>query len=388
MPDRKPLSATFVKTVKQPGRYGDGRGSFGLSLLVKQGSTGRMSKSWTQRVLIDGKYSSLGLGAYPLVTLAEAREKALTNRRAITQGIDPRKTTERIPRFTDAVDRVIAIHSESWKDGGKTAKIWRATLETYALPTLGRTLVSEITSGDVLAVLVPIWADKRETAKKIRQRIRSVMQWSIAQGYRDDDPAGDAITAALPKTGHRVQHQRALAFADVGAAIITIRDSGAWPSTKLAFEFLTLTATRSGEVRLAEWGEIDEESLTWTIPASRMKTGREHRIPLSRQAMDVLTAAQALGDGTGLIFPSQRGMALTDSTVSKLARENQIGCVPHGMRSSFRMWAAESTDVPREVCEFALAHVVGSAAEQSYQRSDLFERRRELMAQWANFVSL
>ena len=321
-----------------------------------------------------------------MVTLAEAREKALANRRAVAQGDDPRiGVGDGIPAFADAVDKVLAIQSQNWKDTAKTERLWRSTLNDYAMPTLGRKSVAEITSGDVLSVIAPILG-KRETAKKVRQRISAVMKWSIAQGYREDNPAGDALTAALPKSGARVEHRRALPFADVGAAIISIRDSNAWAATKLAFEFLTLTATRSGEVRLAEWTEIDEESLTLTIPASRMKAGLAHRIPLSRQAMDVLRQARELADDSGLVFPSQGGKALTDSTISKLLRENQIGCVPHGMRSSFRDWAAECSDVPREIAEHALAHVEGSTSELAYRRTDYFERRRGLMSEWGAYI--
>ena len=383
----KTLTAAFVKTVKTPGRYGDGRGSHGLSLLVKPAtSTGRVAKSWAQRLLIDGKPVNIGLGSYPVVTLAEAREKALANRRAVAQGDDPRiGVGDGIPAFADAVDKVLAIQSQNWKDTAKTESLWRSTLNDYAIPTLGRKSVAEITNGDVLSVIAPILG-KRETAKKVRQRISAVMKWSIAQGYREDNPAGDALTAALPKSGARVEHRRALSFADVGAAIITIRDSGAWPSTKLAFEFLTLTATRSGEVRLAEWTEIDLDAATWIIPATRMKAGLEHRIPLSRQAMGVLRQARELADDSGLVFPSQHGKALTDSTISKLVRENNIGCVPHGMRSSFRDWAAECSDVPREIAEHALAHVEGSTSELAYRRTDYFERRRGLMREWADYI--
>ena len=255
----------------------------------------------------------------------------------------------------------------------------------YAMPTLGRKSVSEITSGDVLGVIAPILG-KRETAKKVRQRISAIMKWAVAQGYRESNPAGEALTAALPKSGARVEHRRALPFAEVGAAIQKVRTTDAWPATKLAFEYMTLTATRSGEARLAEWREIDDKSMTWTIPASRMKSALEHRVPLSQQAMDLLQQARELSEGSGLVFPSQRGKALTDSTVSKLLRENQIGCVPHGMRSSFRDWAAECSDVPREVCEFALAHVEGSTSELAYRRTDYFERRRGLMSEWADYI--
>ena len=381
----KQLSAAFVKTVKRPGRYGDGRGGYGLSLLVKPTSTDRISKSWAQRLRLNGKPFDLGLGSYPRVPLALARARALENAQVVEQGQDPRVKPSTIPTFADAVDAVITMHSEGWKNP-KTAKRWRATVDTYALPTLGDKLVSEITSSDAMSVLTPIWLAKPETGRKVRERIGVVMKWSIAQGYRTDNPAGDAITAALPKTAQRVQHHRALPFAEVGAAIQKVRTTDAWPATKLAFEYMTLTATRSGETRLATWDEVDLDSGTYTIPAARMKTGLEHRVPLSLQAVDLLRQAQELADDSGLIFPSVRGKPLTDSTISKLLRENNIGCVPHGMRSSFRDWAAECSDVPREIAEHALAHVEGSASELAYRRTDYFERRRGLMKDWANFL--
>jgi integrase len=246
-----------------------------------------------------------------------ARAKAVENAQLVSEGGDPRIPLATIPTFADAVEKVIAIHSENWKDGGKTAKLWRTSLAAYAMSRLGDKLVSEITTANVMAVLVPIWAEKRATAMKVRRRIRAVMQWATAQGHRDDNPAGDAIDGALPKTGQRAQHQRALQFADVGAAIAIIRGTNAWLGTKLAFEFLTLTATRSNEVRLATWAEINGDTATWTIPASRMKGGRDHRIPLSRQAMDVLNQAKELADGTGLVFPSVTGKPLTDNAIQK-----------------------------------------------------------------------
>ena len=383
----KTLSATFVKPVNRPGRYGDGRGSEGLSLLVKPTSTGRLSKSWAQRLRLNGKPFDIGLGSYPMTTLATAREKALSNARMVAEGHDPRTGVAAVPTFVDALETVIGLHRDNWKDGGKTESLWRRSLEAYAIPTLGFKPVSEITSADVLAVLVPIWAHKRPTAMKVRRRVSAVMKWAIVEGHRDDNPAGDAITAALLRGGHTTTHQRALPFAEVGMAIATIRDSNAWPATKLAFELLTLTACLSNEVRLAEWNEIDLDAATWTIPASRMKAGREHRIPLSRRAAAVLqTARGEMFDGLGLIFPSQRGKPLTDSTIGKLLRENNIGCVPHGMRSSFRDWAAECSHVPREIAEHALGHVEGSASELAYRRTDYFERRRELMQRWDNYV--
>ena len=380
------LSAAFCRSIKEPGRYGDGRGGHGLSLLVKESSTGRPSKSWAQRLRIDGEPGNIGLGSYPVVTLAEAREKALTNRRSIEHGQDPRTKVSTAPTFSQAVETVIDLHQANWKNP-RVAGQWRASMKEYALPKLGRKTVAAITTSDIMAVLVPIWSDKRQTAMKIRRRISAVMRWAIAEGYRDDNPAGDAIGAALPKPTQQVVHQKALPFAEVGAALAAIRETGAWPATKLAFECLTLTACRSSEVRLAHWSEIDSVSRTWTIPAARMKGGRDHRIPLSSQAMDLLEQARESTGGEGLVFPSQRGKPLTDSTISKLVRENGIGCVPHGMRSSFRDWGAECSDAPREIAEFALGHVEGSAAELAYRRTDYFERRRELMQAWADYLA-
>ena len=247
--------------------------------------------------------------------------------------------------------------------------------------------MDRINTADVMAVLVPIWNEKRVTARRVRQRIGAVMRWAVAQGYREDNPAGDAIGAALPKNGVRAQHLAALPYAEVAGAIDTVRGSGAYLATVLAFEFLVLTACRSGEVRGARWDEIDLEAQEWRIPPERMKTGREHRVPLSAGALEVLRAARGLTDGLGVVFPSARGRPLSEMAISKLVRDLGIGAVPHGFRSSFRDWAAECTDAPREVCELALAHVNTNRIEAAYRRTDLFERRRALMEEWAGFLA-
>jgi len=252
---------------------------------------------------------------------------------------------------------------------------------------LGRLRVDRIKAPDVMRVLLPIWNEKRVTARRVRQRISAVMLWAIAQGYREDNPAGAAVGAALPKNGVRPQHLAALPYAEVAGAIATVRGSGAYPATGLAFEFLVLTACRSGEVRGARWEEVDLEAREWRIPAARMKTNREHRVPLSSRALAVLEEAQALADGSGVVFPSERGRALDGAAIVKLVRDLGIGAVPHGFRSSFRDWAAECTDAPREVCELALAHVNSDRVEAAYRRTDLFERRRALMEQWAAFLA-
>ena len=247
------LSATFVRNVNLPGRYGDGRGGLGLTLLVKPSSRGH-SKSWGQSVRINGRKTTIGLGAYPVVTLAMARERALANARAIAQGRDPRRASHGVPTFAKASETVIAIHAENWKAGARSEETWRTTLRDYAMPRLGDMRVDAIATADVMAVLLPIWSTKRETARRLRQRIGAVMKWAVAQGYRGDNPAGDAISAALPQNGVRPEHQPAVPHAEVGAALELVRASDAYRGLVLAFEFLMLTACRSGEIRAARTG--------------------------------------------------------------------------------------------------------------------------------------
>ena len=381
------LSARFVATIEQPGRYGDGRGSGGLSLLVKHTARGHLAKSWAQRINVEGRQRNLGLGSWPHVSLAEAREKCALNLAARRRGelVTGRKRT--VPTFDEAVEKVIAVHRAGWKAGSRSEEDWRATLRDYAIPKLGGRQVDRITTADVMGILLPIWNEKRVTARRVRQRIGAVMRWAVAQGYREDNPAGEAIGAALPKNGVRAQHLVALPYAEVAGALEQVRGSGAYPATALAFEFLVLTACRSGEVRGAQWEEMDLEAREWRIPPERMKTGREHRVPLSRRALAVLHGARALSDGSGPVFPSARGGLLSKLAIAKLVRDLGIGAVPHGFRSSFRDWAAECSDAPREVCELALAHVNTNSIEAAYRRTDLLERRRTLMEQWAAYVA-
>ena len=377
----KQLTAKFVREVTAPGRYYDG--DAGLFLLVKP--TGR--KSFVQRLTIHGKRHDIGLGSDRWVTLTEARATAQANRKLARMGGDPLAAKRSAaPSFADAVETVIGIHREGWKDASKSEKQWRASLRDYVLPRLGRKPVDRITTSDVMAVLLPIWHGKHETARRVRQRISTTMKWAVAQGYREDNPAGDAISAALPKNGKIKNHHRALPFAEVAAALHKVRKSGAARATVLAMEFLVLTAGRSGEVRLARWDEVDLGARVWTVPAARMKAKRDHRVPLCDRAMAVLTEARELADGSGLLFPSPTGRPLSDNTMSKLLRELGIDAVPHGFRSSFRDWAAECSNAPREVCELALAHVNSDRVEAAYRRSDLFERRRNLMDAWAQYL--
>ena len=244
----KTLSAALVKTVREPGRYGDGRGSYGLSLLVKESTTGRMSKSWSQRIRINGEVVMIGLGSYPAVTLAHARQKAIDNARAIAQGRDPRVKISTMPTFEEAAKVVMELNAPTWKDGGRSAQVWASSLTLYAYPVIGNKPVSEVTTADLMAVLTPIWTNKMETAKRLRTRMGQVFKWAIGKGYRSDNPAGEALLAAMPRQVKVVEHRKALAHAEVSRCLETIRQSGAWPGTKFSFELLTLTATRSGEV--------------------------------------------------------------------------------------------------------------------------------------------
>ena len=342
------------------------RCSWSKAILSSLSCGGGVRKSWVQRIRINGKTTNLGLGPTWQVSLAEAREMALGNHRVARGGGDPR--SKGAPSFAEAAEKVIAIHAQGWKDGGKSEKQWRASLSTYAMPTLGSKPVDQINTSDVLAVLLPIWSSKRETARRVRGRIGAVMKWAVAQGYRQDNPAGDAIGEALPKTAPPKQHLQALPHAEVAAAVDAIRKSSAYWATKAAFEFLVLTAARSGEVRGARWAEIDLEAQVWTIPGERMKSKTaQPRPPVaagSRNHRRGSRQRRQLRPGV----PSATGRVMSDGTVGKLLKESGVEAVPHGFRSSFRSWCSD-TAVPRELAERALAHVVRDSTERAYARS-------------------
>lgn len=383
----KALTAQFVKTVKDPGKYFDGHGLF---LRVQPNG----QRQWVQRITIRGKRCELGLGNPALVSLAEAREQALHNRKIAVSGGDPmraKKEADAILTFEEAARKVHALHLPTWRNVKHGAQ-FISTLETYAFPRIGALKMGDVAASDVLAVLSPIWTAKPETAARVKQRIGTVMKWAIAQGWRQDNPAA-SIEQALPKRDKsKLEHRKALTYDEVAGCIATVQASGAGLPTKLAMEFLVLTATRSGETRGALWNEIDlnypATSATWTIPASRMKAKRDHRIPLSARAVEILIEAKALGDGTGLVFPGNKpGKALSDMTLSKLVKELGFDADIHGFRTSFRTWAQERTNFPREVAEAALAHLIRDKAEAAYARSDLFDIRRKMMESWGAYVA-
>ncbi len=382
------LTERFVKTVERPGRYS---GEHGLSLLVKPTSQGWLSKTWSQRFRVDGKQVRVALGAYPKVSAKMAEDKSRQQWVAFyLDGVVPNRASRpsakpQGPKFRDAVEEVIALHAPTWKRRELTEKQWRSAYETYIFPVIGDRPVGSVQAADLLEILKPLTTEKPAMAKKVRQRIAAVMDWSVVQGHRQDNPAeGRALNKALPKRNGNGGHYKALLHSEVGSALERIRESGAWIATKLSLEFMALTAARGGEVRAARWNEIDGE--TWVIPAENTKTGKPHRVPLSRQALEVLKQARQMSmRQTGLIFPGNTGREISGHNCNKLFKKLGIDAVPHGFRSSFRDWCGE-TGQPREVAEASLAHATGNATEQAYARSDLLARRRPLMQEWADYV--
>lgn len=345
-----------------------------------------------QRLTIDGHRRDIGLGGFPAVSLARAREKAFENRTAAADGRDPLADRHHpaIPTLRQAAEAVCEANRPRWRSS-KHAANWMQMLERHVLRTLGDQRVDCITTRDVLGVLTPIWTSRPETARRIRQRLRAIFRWAMAHEYIDRNLAGEAIDGALPTMPTARKHFRALPYAEVATALETVEGSGASMPAKLCIRFLVLTAARSGEARGARWHEVDLGARVWVIPADRMKGNVEHRVPLSDAAVEVLAQARRISDGSDLIFPSplKPGRQMSDMTLTKLLRDNDLAqrATVHGFRSSFRDWAAEQTDTPYAVMELALAHRVGSAVEQAYFRSDLMAKRRELMDRWANFVA-
>ena len=377
------LTVRRIETAKGPAKLTD---EHGLYLRVSP----RGAKSWIQRLNIQGLRTDNAIGHYPSMGLAEARTAAFERWKIAKAGGDPRQANGKAvlaPTFAEAAEAVIAMHEPTWRSP-KSGPQWRASLETYAYPSIGELPVSEITPGHVMAVLLPIWNNKRETARRVKQRISAICRWAVAQGYRTDDPAGIVVDAALPRNAVKRRPMPALPYEEVADCVAKVKASHrASVSSKLALEFLVLTAARSAEVRKATWDEIDMESATWTVPAERMKANREHRVPLSSRAVEVLAEAAELSDGTELVFPGIRpGRPLSENTHAKLLRELGFDAVTHGFRSSFRDYAAEQTHTPHAVMEAALAHTIKNKAEAAYARSDLFEKRRALMEAWAEYL--
>ena len=379
------LTAAKIRAIRDKGRYGDGDG---LYLSVSAAGT----KSWVMRAVVSGRRRDIGLGGYPAVSLAKARERAAANRSAIVERRDPiaEKRSHARPTFKVAAETVHQLSRPRWRSQ-KNGQQWLTSLERHAYPVLGHKRIDDINRGDVLGVLTPIWTAKPEQARRVRRRMRTIFKWALAHGYISVNPAGEVIDGALVPQPAIKEHFRALPYQDVGAALATVEASGASLPAKLCFRFLVLTAARSGEARGAAWNEIDLDPRAWRIGASRMKAGVEHRVPLSDQALGVLSRAAAFRDDSGLVFPSpmKQGKPLSDMTLTKILRDVGLAdrATVHGFRTSFKTWCMEQTDTPWAVGEAALAHTIGNSTEQAYARSDLFERRRALMQQWADHLT-
>ena len=379
------LTVAKVKSIANPGRYGDGAG---LYLNV----TPSGSRSWVQRIVIKGRRRDIGLGGFPAVGLARARSLTVANRTAVAEGRDPmaEKRKPSVPTFREAARQTYEANLPGWRNQ-KHAVSWMQTLERHAFPILGNLPVDQINKAEVLAVLTPIWGVRKETARRVRQRIRTVLRWAMANDFIETNPAGEAIDGALPPMPKLNAHLRALPYKEVREGLRIIEASQVSIAAKLCLRFTVLTAARSGEARGALWEEIDIQDALWTVPPQRMKGGREHKVPLSNAALAVLGEAQKLRDGTDLVFPSptRSGRALSDMTLTKVLRAIGLAdrATVHGFRSSFRDWADICTSAPDAAVELSLAHEVGTEVRQAYARSDLLDLREPLMEAWAEYIT-
>jgi integrase len=397
------LSALQVAKLSKPGLYGDGGG---LTLQIT--TTG--AKSWLLRYMVAGKPFGMGLGPTHTVSLAEARQKALDARKLLIEGINPlvakrqnqiagALASAKMMTFDQCAEAYILAHKAGWKNA-KHADQWTNTLNTYASPVFGHLPVAEIDTGLVVKCLSPIWESKTETASRLRGRIESVLGWATTSGYRTgENPARwkghlDNLLATISKSS-RTKHHPSLPWQRIGAFMSALRAREGVSAR--AVEFAILTACRSGEVRGAKWTEVDTVGKVWTIPAERMKAKREHEVPLSDAALALLESMPKVGE---IVFAGTKKQPLSDMSLTAVIRRmngddkpiwadaNGEGVTVHGFRSSFRMWAAETTNYPREVAEHALAHQLPDAVERAYQRGSQFAKRAALMAAWSAYCAM
>lgn len=391
----KPLTALEVSRLKAPGLVAVG-GVPGLHLQISPS----MARSWILRVKVGTKRRDMGLGPYPAVTLAQAHEKARQARERIEQGQDPilereraqsllRAEQTRAITFEQAARALIEAKAPEWRNA-KHAAQWTATLEKYAFPAIGKMHVRDVEQAHVLQILEPLWTAKTETASRLRGRIEAVLDWARVRGHRTgENPARwrghlDTLLAKPTKVA-RVEHHAAVQLDDAHTFYVALQQREG--TAARALEFTLLTAARSGEVRGATWAEIDLDKALWTVPATRMKAGREHRVPLTEQALQVLRALPRV-EGSDLVFPgTKKGAKLSDMSLNAVMKRMGVDAVPHGLRSSFRDWAGERTNFPRDLCEMALAHTIADKSEAAYRRGDMVERRRQMMDAWAKFLS-
>lgn len=373
-----------VRNASKPGRYADGNG---LYLVVDPSGARR----WVLRTVVHGRRRDIGLGSAKLVGLAEARDLAVRYRKLAREGGDPlslrRLTRQVVPTFEAAARAVHADNRPTWRNA-KHADQWINTLVEYVFPLIGSRPVNQIAAPDLLTVLAPIWLTKPETARRVRQRISTVLDWAKAAGHRTGDNPVAGIAKGLPKQPERSGHHAAIPFSTVPTFIQKLRNSDSNETVRLAFEFLILTAARTGEVIGAKQSEIDLASLVWTVPAERMKGGRAHRVPLAPRAVEILNRARQTNSESSYVFAGRR----SDQPLSNMAflmglRRMGVEATAHGFRSAFRDWASERTNFPNELCELALAHSIKNKVEAAYRRGDQLEKRRMLMETWATFAT-
>ncbi|AOV02446.1 integrase arm-type DNA-binding domain-containing protein [Delftia tsuruhatensis] len=385
----KELTAAAVAKLREPGRYPVG-GAAGLHLRI----TDSGARLWVHRIMVDGKRRDIGLGRLEDVSLSQARDAARDKSRMVRQGLDPLPAPQLAPvakvvrTFRATAEEYVESKRDGWRNEKHRAQ-WTATLEAYAYPEIGEKDVGEIGIDDVLRVLRPIWSSKTETATRLRGRIESVLGYAaVRDGRSGINPASwrgvlDKILPAPDKVRTR-EHHPAMPIAEAPAFMLALEEVGGMSA--LALRFLILTAARSGEVRGASWSEVDLQAGIWAVPAERMKAGAAHRVPLSTQALALLQGLPRFA-GSELLFPSPRGGQLADMAMTALMRRRGLAYVPHGFRSTFRDWAGDHTEYPREIVEAALAHAVGNRVEAAYRRKDALERRRPLMQDWADFLA-
>lgn len=381
------LSAVKVRNLKQPGRYCDGNG---LYLVVDPSG----AKRWILRTIIKGRRTDVGIGSARLVLLSEARQQAAELRKIARAGGDPvaekRRERRSIPTFAEAA---LTVHSErapTFKNPKHTAQ-WIQCLKTYVFPVFGDYRIDQVTASDVIKALSPIWNEKPETARRVKQRVETVLKWAKAHGFVDGDNAASDVAEVLPRQGDTPQHFAALPYSEIPAFVANLRVAYGSETSRLGLELLILTALRTNELRLAEWREINWDKATWTIPAERQlkkKKPSPHIVPLALRCLEILSRLQTISNGGRHIFPGQKpDKPVSDMTFLMTLRRLGFSVTNHGFRSSFRDWASEETNHRNEVIEKSLAHEIPNKVEAAYRRGDLLTKRRALLCDWSDFVT-
>ena len=397
------LTAAFVEAVTEPKRYTDGPGSHGLTLMVRARRAGGVTKNWQQQIRVRGRLRSIGLGGYPEVKLAEARNKAADNAAKIKAAFPPRPKRTGIdrllaeasggspsasiyPTFSEVAQEAMELNRSKWK-GAATFDQRQGLLRAYVNPVIGDTAIDQVSSDQIIEVLRPIWNTRVATARKVLQALQATMNFAIGMNHVVMDPIPRA-KIGLGRQPASTEHREALPYDRIGELWSVLKANESNVSRVL--ELIVLTAARSGDARGATWGEIDLASATWTIPAQRLKKGREHRVPLSLAAIDVLRRARAAQPPTmwwGLVFPNGARREMAKEAPQRFIRRHFPKIVVHGFRTTFDMWASEQTDYAAQLVDHALAHLKDDATIRAYRRTDFFEKRRALMDDWAEYVT-